>query len=62
MEKLNGKRVVVAGASGGIGSHLSKLLRQSGAEVFMTGRNAEKLAAAADNAGVPEDHCFVADI
>lgn len=62
MEKLNGKRVVVAGASGGLGSHLSKLLRQSGAEVFMTGRNAEKLAAAADNAGVPEDHCFVADI
>jgi NAD(P)-dependent dehydrogenase (short-subunit alcohol dehydrogenase family) len=62
MEKLNGKRVVVAGASGGIGGHLSKLLRQSGAEVFMTGRNAEKLAAAAANAGVPEDHCFVADI
>jgi short-subunit dehydrogenase len=28
MEKLNGKRVVVAGASGGIGGHLSKLLRQ----------------------------------
>jgi NAD(P)-dependent dehydrogenase (short-subunit alcohol dehydrogenase family) len=62
MEKLNGKRVVVAGASGGIGGHLSKLLRQSGAEVFMTGRNPEKLAAAAANAGVPEDHCFVADI
>jgi NAD(P)-dependent dehydrogenase (short-subunit alcohol dehydrogenase family) len=62
MEKLNGKRVVVAGASGGIGSHLSKLLRQSGAEVFMTGRNAEKLEAAAAHAGVPEDHCFVADI
>jgi len=62
MEKLNGKRVVVAGASGGIGGHLSKLLRQSGAEVFMTGRNAEKLAAAADNAGVPADHCYVADV
>jgi NADP-dependent 3-hydroxy acid dehydrogenase YdfG len=62
MEKLNGKRVVVAGASGGIGSHLSKLLRQSGAEVFMTGRNAEKLAAAAANAGVSDDHCFVADV
>jgi NAD(P)-dependent dehydrogenase (short-subunit alcohol dehydrogenase family) len=28
----------------------------------MTGRNPEKLAAAAANAGVPEDHCFVADI
>jgi NAD(P)-dependent dehydrogenase (short-subunit alcohol dehydrogenase family) len=28
----------------------------------MTGRNAEKLAAAAANAGVQDDHCFVADV
>lgn len=62
MEKLNGKRVVVAGASGGIGAHLSKLLRQSGAEVFMTGRNVEKLQAAALLAGVPVDHVLAADI
>lgn len=62
MEKLHGKRIVVAGASGGIGSHLSKLLKQSGAEVFMTGRNMDKLAAAAASAGVPESHMAVADI
>ncbi|MEY2836492.1 MAG: hypothetical protein RLZZ557_2154 [Bacteroidota bacterium] len=62
MEKLHGKRIVVAGASGGIGSHLSKLLKQSGAEVFMTGRNMDKLAAAAAAAGVPESHLAVANI
>lgn len=62
MEKLHGKRIVVAGASGGIGSHLSKLLKQSGAEVFMTGRNMDKLAVAAASAGVPESHMAVADI
>ncbi|MEN9951303.1 MAG: hypothetical protein RLY85_2055 [Bacteroidota bacterium] len=62
MEKLHGKRIVVAGASGGIGSHLSKLLKQSGAEVFMTGRNIDKLTAAATSAGVPESHMAVADI
>jgi phospholipid/cholesterol/gamma-HCH transport system permease protein len=37
MEKLNGKKIVVAGATGGIGSSLVKLLVQSGAEVFITG-------------------------
>ena len=62
MEKLNGKKILVAGASGGIGSQLSRLLRQSGAEVFMTGRNAEKLQAAATTAGVPTTHVFAADI
>ncbi len=62
MEKLHGKRIVVAGASGGIGSHLSRLLKQSGAEVFMTGRNMDKLAAAVASAGVPESHMAVADI
>jgi len=62
MEKLNGKKILVAGASGGIGGQLSRLLRQSGAEVFMTGRNQEKLQAAASAAGVPSSHVFAADI
>lgn len=62
MEKLNGKKILVAGASGGIGKQLSRLLRQSGAEVFMTGRNAEKLDEAAKAAGVPSSHVFAADI
>ena len=43
MEKLTAKKVVVTGATGGIGRQLVKLLHQSGEEVFVTGRNAEKL-------------------
>lgn len=62
MEKLGGKKIIVAGASGGIGSHLCRLLKQSGAEVFMTGRNPEKLAAAASEAGIPSSHCYAADL
>lgn len=62
MEKLNGKKVVVAGATGGIGSNLVKLLVQSGAEVFMTGRNHEKLSSLATAYGIPSTHFLAADI
>lgn len=62
MEKLNGKKVVVAGASGGIGSSLVKLLIQSGAEVFITGRNIEKLSSIASTHGIPASHFMATDI
>jgi NADP-dependent 3-hydroxy acid dehydrogenase YdfG len=62
MEKLNGKKVVVAGATGGIGSNLVKLLVQSGAEVFMTGRNQEKLSSLASAYGISSTHFLAADI
>lgn len=62
MEKLNGKKVVVAGATGGIGSNLVKLLVQSGAEVFMTGRNNDKLASIAAAHGIPSTHYLATDI
>ena len=42
MEKLTAKKIVVAGATGGIGRQLVKMLHQSGAEVFVTGRNQSK--------------------
>ena len=53
---VNGKKVVVAGATGGIGSSLVKLLVQSGAEVFITGRNNEKLSNIAATHGIPSSH------
>jgi NAD(P)-dependent dehydrogenase (short-subunit alcohol dehydrogenase family) len=62
MEKLNGKKIVVAGATGGIGSSLVKLLVQSGAEVFITGRNNEKLSNVAASHGIPSSHFLAADI
>ena len=62
MEKLNGKKIVVAGATGGIGSSLVKLLVQSGAEVFITGRNNEKLSNIAASHGIPSSHFLAADI
>ena len=62
MEKLNGKKIVVAGATGGIGSSLVKLLVQSGAEVFITGRNNEKLSNIAAANGIPPSHFLAVDI
>ncbi len=62
MEKLNGKKIVVAGASGGIGNQLVKLLVQSGAEVFITGRNENKLMALAEKLSIPSSHVVAVDL
>lgn len=43
METLTGKNILVAGATGGIGSKLVKLLAGSGANLFIIARNKEKL-------------------
>lgn len=49
---FSGKRILVTGASSGIGYAISKLLADAGAEVIMVARNAEKLASAAEAIGV----------
>jgi len=43
MESIKGKNILVIGATGGIGSMLVKMLKSSGASLFVTGRNQEKL-------------------
>ncbi len=62
MENLKDKTVLIAGATGGIGAATAKLLAQSGARLFLTGRNSEKLQAVAAVCGVPPERVFAADI
>jgi gluconate 5-dehydrogenase len=44
--RLNGRRALITGSSGGIGLALARALAQAGAAVVLNGRNAEKLNAA----------------
>lgn len=59
METLNGKNILVAGATGGIGSKLVKLLAGSGANVFITARNKEKLLQVAQQNNIAEERMAV---
>lgn len=62
MESLKGKTVVVVGATGGIGYQAVKLLTASGASVFITGRNTNKLHQLAAECNIPTSHCHTLDI
>jgi short-subunit dehydrogenase len=62
MEPLKGKNILVVGATGGIGSSVAKQLAASGANIFLAGRNAEKLAAVATDLKVPPEKTFSVDI
>jgi len=45
METIKGKNILLIGATGGIGQHLLKLLHTSGANLFITGKDENKLNA-----------------
>jgi NADP-dependent 3-hydroxy acid dehydrogenase YdfG len=62
MESLKGKNVLLVGATGGIGSKTAKLLTSSGAVVFITGRNSDKLNSVAHECGISSDRVFEMDI
>jgi short-subunit dehydrogenase len=62
METLNGKNILIIGATGGIGSKLVKLLAGSGAKLFLAGRNVEKLQQVAKDNGIPAERMFALDI
>ena len=60
---LNGKRALITGSSQGIGFALAKSLASAGVEIVLNGRNAEKLASAAqtlENSGA-KTHRLVFD-
>ncbi|WP_290708973.1 SDR family oxidoreductase [Flavihumibacter sp. CACIAM 22H1] len=62
METIKGKNILIAGATGGIGKATARLLAAGGAQVFLTGRTAAKLAALAGEIGVDEAHWMAADL
>lgn len=62
METLKGKNILLTGATGGIGSATAQLLCNSGANLFLTGRNVEKLNATAAFCKIPAERTFALDI
>lgn len=62
MQTLKDKNVLLIGATGGIGSRTAKLLAGSGANLFLAGRNANKLQQVATECNVPAERTFALDI
>jgi short-subunit dehydrogenase len=62
MESLKDKQVLITGATGGIGSQTAKLLAASGARLFLTGRNAAKLAEVAAACHVQPERIFATSL
>jgi NAD(P)-dependent dehydrogenase (short-subunit alcohol dehydrogenase family) len=62
MESLKDKNVLIVGATGGIGYSTAKLLHQSGANVYIAGRNSDKLTRISNELGISVNRTFVVDI
>lgn len=62
METVKGKNVLIIGATGGIGIELCKLLQASGANIFITGRNIDKLNSLSAELKLPENRKLVVDL
>lgn len=61
MEKLKDKVILIVGATGGIGSSCAKLLVAAGANVFLAGRNYEKLTELAQQLNVSNENILKFD-
>jgi len=62
MESLKDKNVLIVGATGGIGIATAKLLKQSGANLFLAAKNADKLNALSNDLSIPKNQIFELDI
>jgi short-subunit dehydrogenase len=58
---LSGKRVLLTGASGGLGEPIARALAERGAELVLTGRRAEPLEALARELGAKTAVCDLSD-
>lgn len=59
---LTGKTILITGASSGIGRNAAKRICEMGAKVILTGRDADRLSAAAVECGVGNTTIIVADL
>jgi len=62
MEKLKGKKIVIAGATGSIGAQAAKQLMAGGADVFVLGKDAVRLSALAEELGLPAKRVYEVDV
>lgn len=62
METLKDKNVFIAGATGGIGEATARLLKLSGANLFLAARDQQKLNLLAHELEVPISQVFVLDV
>lgn len=62
MENLQNKRVLVTGATGGIGMHLIPLLKQSGARLFVSAKHEDKLEASMKRWGMEQQDGYACDV
>ena len=62
MELLQNKKVLIVGATGGIGDEVTRLIQHNKAQVFITGRDASKLSAVAQKHGIAPENAFQVDI
>jgi len=62
MEQLKNKNVLLLGATGGIGANLLKLLTNSGANVWMAGRQLDKLQALSQENQIPSERILQVDL
>ncbi len=62
MEQLKNKNVLLLGATGGIGSNLLKLLSNSGAHVWIAGRQLDKLQTLSQEYQVPSERILQVDL
>lgn len=62
MEQLKNKNILLLGATGGIGANLLKLLTTSGANVWMAGRQLDKLQALSKENNIPNDRVLQVDL
>ena len=57
---FTGKRILVTGASSGIGASVCRILKDSGAEIIMVAKNADKLEKKAEELDIP--YYYAADL